>query len=277
MKPVSKRCAVFGTGYSTGTVFKSLQYSESFQDSTTIAFQAAFRNLYDMYGFLPDIWMWSDPHSSLEGLDLILSNKEMFKEKPLQIILPKYSDTSCRHSHRLYAGTSPVWRNVYMEEEYYSKLEEIKNVPGVIVTVQRVYTTKYMAMAPHKTKDCDNIFRNPVERFVLDRPIIGSFRYKTDNSHQDVWGRENKLSFFVFPMMVHLGCRDLEVAGFDFGGSRFFNENTQHAFSINQENLTDPVYKIVNIWTKEWYNYHGMKVNSLVGPGESGLVDILQA
>ena len=113
-----------------------------------------------------------------------------------------------------------------------------------------------MVTSPRKTKDCKNIFKNPVERFILDRPIIGSFEYKSDNSYIDVWGRENKLSFFVFPMMAYLGCRQLNIAGFDFGGPRFFNNNTQHAFSIDQSSLDDPVYKIVNIWAKEWYDYH---------------------
>ena len=78
-------------------------------------------------------------------------------------------------------------------------------------------------------------------------------------------------------MMAYLGCRQLNIAGFDFGGPRFFNNNTQHAFSIDQSSLDDPVYKIVNIWAKEWYDYHTMKINSIVHQGESGLMDILES
>ena len=163
---------MLGTGYSTGTVFKSEQYLRSLKGKTIIAFQAAFRNLYDLYMFLPDVWMWSDPHSSLEGLEMILANKEIFREKPLQIVIPNYCDSSFRNEHQLFAGSSPVWRDATMYDLYYSMLEKVKDVEGVKVLSIQVYTTKYMVTSPRKTKDCKNIFKNPVERFILDRPII---------------------------------------------------------------------------------------------------------
>ena len=271
---------VLGTGYSVDTFFKNPEKEKIIQSNTTISFQSSFFHGYEKYGLIPDVWTWSDPHASLEGLIFILDNESLFSESNLKILIPNFVDTSYREGskYKEYSGTSAVWRYPEMERFYYNSLEKIKEIRGIDVEVLETYTSKLITKQPLLTKDCQNIFNNPVERFIIDRPIIGSFKYTTDNSHVDVWGRENKVSFFVFPIMAHLGCKSLGVAGFDFGGSRFFNDNTMHAFSINKKEISsNPVCNIVNTWAKEWYKYHNMKIYSLVGPGESGLNDILES
>jgi len=81
--------------------------------------------------------------------------------------------------------------------------------------------------------------------------------------------------------MAFLGCKKLGVVGFDFGGSRFYNDNDRHAFGWTTDSriadLDDPVYEVVNTWVSEWRAFHGMDIRSLVPPGESGLADILEA
>jgi len=271
---------VIGTGYSVDTFFKNPEKEKIIKSNTTISFQASFYYGYEKYGFIPDVWTWSDPHAALEGLSFILDNKALFCERGLKIIIPNFVDTHFRSEQKYkdYSGTSPVWRNIDMERYYYSSLEKIKEVKGVNVEVIDVYTSKLITKQPLLTKDCQNIFNNPVERFILDKPVIGSFKYTTDNSYVDVWGRENKVSFFVFPMMTYLGCKSLGVVGFDFGGPRFYSENSLHAFDVKKQDFfSNPVCKIVNTWAKEWYKYHNMKIYSLVGPGESGINDILES
>jgi hypothetical protein len=275
------KAIVLGTGYSVDTFFNKLKHPEIIKSNTTIAFQAAFYFAYEKYNFIPDVWSWSDPHSALEGLKFLLEKKQLFtsREKELRIIIPNFVDTSCRDRHTDFCGTSPVWRDPELEKFYYDSLEEVKKIKNVSVQVLNVYTTKLIAKKPLETRDCQNIFTNPVERFVIDRPIIGSFRYSTDNSYVDVWGRENKISFFIFPVLVYLGCKSLGVAGFDFGGNRFFNNNSKHPYySIDKEEVKrSPEHQIVKIWSKEWYKYHNMKIYSLVDSGESGLNDILES
>ena len=280
MKIDYKNSVVIGTGYSVDTFMNSKNCQEILNSNTVVSFQAAFHYAKQKYDIFPDVWMWSDPHASLEGLDFILNNKNIFQSglKSLQIVIPNFVDTSFRHIHKDYAGTSPAWRDAKMGNYYYDSLEKIKKIKNIQVRILDVYTTKLITRQQELTRDCKNIFKNPVERFLIDRPIIGSFKYETDNSYINPWGRENKLSFFVFPVLQYLGCKSLGSVGFDFGGTRFYSDNDMHAFNFLKDELSkDPTYKIVNTWAKEWYKYHNMKIYSLVGPGESGLNDILES
>lgn len=271
---------VIGTGYST-SLLDLEKHKAALVGKKVIAFQASFPLAYEMYDIFPDAWIWSDPHSALRGLEFLIEpdNKDLLVGKDLHIYIPKHLGTSMglTHEYKKYTGTSPVWRDQKMFKQYYSLLEEVKKNKYITFVEVDCYTTKQMKTSPDKTKDCKNIFNNPVERFILSKPVLGSFEYKTDNSFQDVWGRENKLTSFVFPMMSYLRCKELGVIGFDFGGSRFYDTNSKtHAFDNTSNKLEDPVFKIVKTWTKEWYKYHNMKVYSIAKKGESGLVEILQ-
>lgn len=270
---------VIGTGYST-FLLDSEKHKAVLEGKKLIAFQASFPKIYEMYGILPDVWMWSDPHSALQGLRFLLNpiNKDLLVGKSFHIYIPSYLGVSAglSHQYRKYTGTSPVWRDQEMFKEYYSSLEKVEKSENITFVEIDCYTTKQMKTMQDKTRDCKNVFNNPVERFILSKPILGSFEYKTDNSFEDIWGRENKLTSFVFPMMSHLRCKELGVIGFDFGGSRFYDtKSSTHAFDTSKK-LDDPVFKIVKTWTKEWYKYHNMKVYSLAKEGESGLVELLQ-
>lgn len=274
-----EKSVVIGTGYSTSIVSRE-ENKETLEENTKIAFQAAFPAIYELYKIMPDVWTWSDPHSALAGLRFLLDqkNKDLLGDKNIEIFIPKYLGTSfsTAQQYRKYTGTSPVWRNQNMFDEYYSSLVELQKREYITLSEIDCYTTKQIKTMPEKTKDCINIFQNPVERFILSKPVLGSFEYKTDNSFQDVWGRENKLTSFVFPMMSYLQCRNLGIIGFDFGGGRFYDSgNVAHAFDIKNK-LQDPVCKIVKTWTKEWYKYHNMNVYSLAKKGESGLVELLE-
>lgn len=269
---------VIGTGYSTSIISRK-ENKKLLEESCKIAFQAAFPHVYELYGIMPDAWTWSDPHAALSGLAFIdkLPDNHDFGGKKLEIFIPKFLGIEYANmcEYRNYVGSSPVWRNYAQSEAYYGILDKIHKKRFISFREIDCYTTKQMVLQPEKTKDCKNIFNNPVERFLISKPVLGSFEYKTDNSLEGIWGRENKLTSFVFPILSHLGCKNLGVVGFDFGGGRFYDmKNTTHAFDI-KDKLQDPTCKIVKTWTKEWYKYHNMKVYSLAKQGESGLVDIL--
>ena len=270
---------IIGTGYSTSIISRK-ENKKLLEENTKIAFQAAFPYVYELYGIMPDAWTWSDPHAALSGLKFIdmLSDESIFADKKLEILIPRHLGQDLRNmcEYRNYVGTSAVWRVEKLSRTYYGLLEKIQKKSFISFKEIDCYTTKQMVLQPEKTKDCKNIFHNPVERFILPKPVLGSFQYGTDNSYEDIWGRENKLTSFVFPIMSFLRCKNLGVTGFDFGGGRFYDlQNTRHPYNIKNK-LQDPVCKIVKTWTKEWYKYHNMNVYSLAKKGESGLIELLE-
>ena len=112
---------VFGTGYSVDTFFKKKDYLNVVDSNTTVSFQAAFYFAYKKYNFIPDVWTWSDPHSAIEGLQFLLENKKLFtsNQRKLHIFIPNFVDTCFRNKHHDFCGTSPVWRDINMENFYY--------------------------------------------------------------------------------------------------------------------------------------------------------------
>lgn len=269
---------VFGTGYSVRNFFDSEKKIK--KGTTSVCFQASFPNIIKEFSFFPDVWMWSDPHGALDGLRYIFESekiKKNYNEKnKLTILIPEPLDSTYKQNREYsnYFGSSPVWRNMNLFYEYYGLLDLLKNQKNLNFKTFPTYTQKQMITKPEETKECTMANEEPEKRFSLSKPILGSFEYESDNSYLHIWGRENKVTSFVFPVMHYLGCKKLGVAGFDFGGSRFFNQNVMHPFQTG--NFNDPIYKIVNIWVKKWQKYHKMDIYSLVEKGESGLNDILE-
>ena len=235
-----------------------------------------------MFDIIPDVWTWSDPHSALEGLDLILNDFEFLKreEKELKILLPDYLDVSKKEEVRNYCGSSPVWRVPQLRDYYYSSIEKVKELPGIQVETVPSYTTKLMHTQPNLTRDCANLWKNPVERFVVSLPIFGTFPYKSDNASMGPWGQENKLTSFIFPLMIYKGCRKLGISGFDYAGPRFYDKSlTRHAFTIPDidfPDFADPIVDAARLWAQDWKIYHQMEIESLVDSEFSALQSILQ-
>jgi len=270
-------CVVIGTGYSVKSFFKNDNLNEL---AKVVCFQASFPNVIKEYNFYPDVWTWSDPHSALDGLNMIASGEvdENYNESnKLTILMPAPLGVSFLKDEKFrnYFGSSPVWRDKRLFYEYYGLLNLVKEKSNIDFISFPIYSQKQIVVSPSETVECNSIKNKPESRFDLSRPLIGSFEYEGNNTHYNNWGRENKLTSYVFPIMAHFGCRKLGVVGFDYGGSRFYDESKNvHAFQTG--NFNDPIYKIVNIWVKKWQKYHKMDIYSLVEKGESGLNDILE-
>jgi hypothetical protein len=276
-----KEVLVFGTGYSTETFLNKTEI-DNLENKITIAFQASYHNIIKKWNFIPDIFLFSDPHSSLDVFEYILNNKEKFEklEKEIHIIFPHFlgKDSVLGSDYRFYSGTSPVWRDSGMKEKYLGYLDQVPKIKNINFLELPVYTTKQMQTKPLESRECNGVFIDPLQRFIMKKPLLGSFAYHYSDNHYTFWGQENKLTSTLFPILTFLSCKKVGVSGFDFGGPRFFSrESNRHSYDhVDLKTNRDyPVFKVVKTWTKEWYKYHNVEFYSLLEKGESGLVELL--
>ncbi len=261
---IYKHTLVCGSGYSVAEL-QNLN-NDYLDNHTIIAFQQCFPHIITMYGIMPHTWTWYDPDSAMKGLRFLLDvkNKKLFDNRKLNIIIPKFATLTYKNGgYRNCVGTSPVWRNKSLYQEYYSSIELLSNKHFVNIFEMDCYTSKELALHKEVQDICGNLLDNPEKRFSLDKPFFGSFPYSSDNHLDGYWGQENKLTCYVLPFCYHIKCNTVDLLGFDYGGNRFYDLNTRHPFPKFTEGTEHPIYRITYTWIKEWYKYHKIKINSL--------------
>lgn len=180
--------------------------------------------------------------------------------------------------------------NLHKEESEYNKnLWEWKYNKNFIDTMDQElvkYIKNIVKATPNNFQNypsgdfhLNSLMLTPEVRFNFPQAILGTFPFRGNNSFVNKEITENKLTSFVIPILQKLGCKNLGVLGFDYGGGRFYDVKglTTHGFDdkkIDMEN--NSTYKALNLWNKVWYPHHKMKLYSMVKREESRLNMLLE-
>jgi len=179
--------------------------------------------------------------------------------------------------------------NLYKEESEYNKnlweWKYNKSFQDLMDQESLKYKKNIMKADPNNFKNyphgdfyLNSLMLSPKVRFSFPQAVLGTFPFRGNNSLVNKEMSENKLTSFIFPILQKLGCTNLGVLGFDYGGGRFYaKEGVKHAFDntrIDMEN--NSTYKALNLWNKVWYPHHKMKIYSMAKREESRLNFLLE-
>jgi len=247
------------------------------EDHNTLAFQRVFPNCVKHFDLIPSYWFSADPFPWLEGFEFLhaLPSPEKDRFRQMQIIIPEYATKTFAH-FRLFAGTTPLGRLPGGWERHLELLQALQQ-DGFNINVVDCLTTKYM-YTNQILKDKDIFDTEVYMRFMHEKPIFGTVPFDSESVVGDrfKWGLENKLSSNIFPLAFYLRARELYIAGFDFKGPRFYNNDSRHPWNDETQGKSLHEYPLILIkkWV-EWEQVHGMKIYSVVNADYTLLSDVL--
>ena len=260
------RLWILGPGHSLSRHEEYIRALRS-DDHKVFAFQRVFPNCVRHFDLVPDYWFSADPFPWLEGFEYLASlppdQIELYKK--MTILIPSYANDTYAH-FRMYTGTTPLGRLEGGWERYRTLKQHLLD-SGFNIKVLPCTTTKYLSV--NGGGQYGDIFESEAYiRFMNPKIIFGTTEYDSESviGDQFKWGLENKLSSNVFPVAFHLGYKELYIAGFDFKGPRFYNDDARHPWNDETQkgkNLFKYPLELINKWL-DWYPLHGMTIYSVV-------------
>jgi hypothetical protein len=260
---MDKRIAIIvGTGEGVNSL-DLVKIRDNLQQSKGDVVVFAFQEAYPHMKIEPHYWFWSDPNSSMEGLQKIVN-----EGNGPRIMVPHFmADTFA--TFRMYCGTTPLGRQKGAWERYQWLLEQVESKQ--ILQYKDCTTSKYLSVSPYENKEFSKIDwagSEAQERFNSNKAVFGSVHFDSESVIGDKfkWGLESKLTSYALPLMAWIGFDEVYVCGFGMKGGRFFEpEKTRMPF--NDETQTSSVYEfplsIVKKWTQDWKPFHGLSIYSL--------------
>lgn len=230
-----------------------------------LAFQSTFPHCIEHIGVFPKYWVAGDPYAYVEGFQYLLKNKEQFKNKDLEILLPE-TFLQDLMTYRKSFGTTPLmrmpngWDNFRNLIKEVSKYYRLKTIPTI--------TTKYLELHEKKDSELKLIFDEGQEfiRFMTDKIVFGTVKFDSESviGSKFKWGLENKLTSNVLPICYHLKAKKVKVYGFDYQGPRFYSDVARHPWNDETQTGNEVLefsLKILERWV-EWKSIHGMEIVS---------------
>lgn len=242
-----------------------------------MAFQRVFPNCVKYFDLIPSHWFSADPFPWLEGFEFLAalpsSEKDSFRQ--IEILVPHYAARTFA-DFRMFAGTTPLGRVPGGWDRHQALLRHLQD-DGFNIQIVDCLTTKYMH-THHILADKDIFEQEAYVRFMHEKPIFGTVPFDSESvmGDQYKWGLENKLSSTIFPIAYYLKAKRIYVAGFDFKGPRFYNNDSRHPWNDETQGKSLHEYPLTLIkkWV-EWEQLHGMKIYSVVNADYTLLSDVL--
>ena len=271
------RLWILGPGHSLTRHEESIRALQG-EDHKVLAFQRVFPNCVQHFDLVPDYWFSADPFPWLEGFEFLTSLKrpQQEKYKKMKILIPSYA-AGTYAGFREYAGTTPLGRVEHGWQKYQVLTSHLRG-EGFDIQVLPCTTTKYLAT--NGGEPSGDIFDTAAYlRFMGEQIVFGTVPFDSESvvGDQYKWGLENKLSSNVFPLAFHLGYKQLGIAGFDFKGPRFYNDDARHPWNDETQkgkNLHEYPLNLIKRWL-DWAPLHGMDIHSVVGEEYTMLSSVL--
>lgn len=245
-KPKLKRILAIGPGESTIKLFsKSFQLPE---DVITIGLHKVLPFLHNL-GRSLDYWTWTDPHGSIEGLELINQLKGKISTKA---IIPYWMRVLDLYNKEI-AKSNPLSRGLKSGRDRYHKLLEDSEKAGNLIILPNCINVK-------KLPKTHEILTNPGIRFK-DNVVFGTNPYILPPKGKPY---ENSLTSAILPICHYLNADEVYCIGFDNGGG-----GINRARKIQSAEFNGAIKKKTILWVEDWQPYHKMKIYNLSPPSLS--------
>jgi len=254
---------LIGSAPSTIHFFKNSdqdQFKNKIGDFKTLAFQAAFPSLTQMFEFDPDYWSWGDPDSAINGLQLINSYiKKGEISKVPKCIIPSFLENVDEFSYA--CSTSQIQRpqNLNRKNIYESSVAQLI-LNNQLELIPNSFTMKSLILSGMP-------FPPPEDRFNDSRTLFHSVPFEgIAPGHKNTF--ESKLTSYALPIAHYLKAKNVYVLGFDHQGKGLNKSRLtlyEKEFPMGKRiKAGERVFNIIKLWCNDWVEYHGMNIYSIV-------------
>lgn len=225
---------------------------------STLAFQAAYPAVENLFEHTPTYWSWGDPRAAIDGLKKIKSNLENNLPAP-HVIIPSFLENVDLFGE--YCGTSQILspHAAGLKNFYNTSIAELRS-KGLLTTINNSTTMR-------KIKESNTEIPDLKERFARNKFYFHSVAF-TGRGSWDISTFESKLTSLCFPTAFYLKSKNVFVLGFDHQG-KGLNKTRKETYEDQYKAGTrhksiERIYKIIEDWVGPWKPFHNMSIYSVV-------------